>query len=116
MNDMNSKNPKVSIFKTFIATLISSIVITLFIMTGSFLLMMFSSGEDGHREALFNTIFFESTTATDGTLNISFGLTERYMPLLVIAGVIFLLLFSTCIVYGKLQRYKEKLLAERNQK
>ena len=46
--------------------------------------MMFSSGEDGHREALFNTIFFESTTATDGTLNISCGLTERYMTLLVI--------------------------------
>lgn len=107
---------KTSIVKVFFGSLMGSVVITLIVMTVSFLLMMFSSSEDGYRSTLFNTIFFQSTTDATGAVNIEFGLTKNYLPLIILLAAIFVFLFMTVVIYGKLKVYKENLLVERNMK
>lgn len=107
---------KPSIVKAFFGSLMGSVLITLVVMTVSFLMMMFSSGEDGYRSTLFNTIFFKSTTDAAGAVDINFGLTENYLPLIILLAAIFVFLFSAIVIYGRLKVYKEKLLVERNLK
>lgn len=87
--------------------------ITVAVMMVSFLGMLFASGEDGHRETLFHTLYFESATRTDGVVSISFGLTENYFPIIVIFVCAFLFVLGVCIIYNRLIQYREKLIKDR---
>lgn len=99
--------------KGIFGSLMASVITTLVIMAFSFLSMLFSSAEDGYRTTLFNTIFFNSATDADGVVNITFGLTENYAPLVAIIVILFAFFSLTYVIYTYLTAYKEALIHER---
>ena len=88
-------------------------VITLFSMTVSFLMMLFSSGEDGVRYCFFHTLFFKSSTEASGNVSLNFGFTGNVFPIVFFAGVILVFLFGTYFFAKKLLQYRQYLLETR---
>ncbi len=99
--------------KRIINCLLGSIITTLVILTISFLSMMFSSGEDGMRKTFFDTLFFESTTKTDGSVGIHFGLTEYYLPIIYTLIIFLAFYYVFSIIYEFLKAYRNKVIEER---
>lgn len=97
----------------YLGSFLGAVGITVAVMMVSFLGMLFASGEDGRRETLFHALYFESVTRTDGAVSISFGLTEYYLPVIIIFVCSFLFVFGICIIYNRLIQYREKLLKDR---
>lgn len=59
-------------------------LITLVILTFSFLMGLFRSGADGYRTIFFGSIFFEIiTSAETGAVTLNFGLTGYFLPILI---------------------------------
>lgn len=92
---------------------IGSMITTIVILLGSFLVMLFSSSEDGIRKTFFNTLFFESTTKSDGVVDMHFGLTENYIPILLTIFIIFIFYYSISISYELLNNYRNNIIEER---
>lgn len=84
---------------TVVNSLIASIITTLIILTVCFLIMLFSSAEDGYRTTFFGGIFFSSKEALDGSTSLSFGL-ENPIPIY-IAIAIFFVVFLTLFHFSK---------------
>lgn len=104
-------NNRKKLIATGICLLISALS-TLSIMAISFILMVFESGEDGMRKCFFDTMYFESTTNTNGTVSMMFGLTGEVMPILFTFLVIFLICLVFQTSYTKLLAYRENLIKE----
>lgn len=79
---------------TSLFLLVMSTIVTLCSMTVSFLVMLFSSGEDGYRLCFFKTIFFQAVTDTNGVTEMSLGMTGQYIPIVVFWGATFLFMFG----------------------
>lgn len=91
-------------------SILLSMVTTLVGMTISFLVMLFSSGEDGMRYCFFQTIFFKSATDSAGVTSMSFGLTGEWFPIVFFAGICFAMLFGTYYFAKKLLQYRHYLV------
>ena len=98
----------------FIYSLVLASLILFTFMTVSFLQMLFSSGEDGKRYCFFDTVYFESLTETDGSIEMSFGLTGEYAPLIIIWCAIVFFLFCVFYISKALLIYRDYLIKERN--
>lgn len=98
------------ILKPILGSTLGATIITLIVMTVSFIIMLFSSKEDGMRQTFFNTVFFNSSTKADGTITMNFGLTGNFVPILISVVGITLFIFATYVVYEKLMAYRQKLI------
>ncbi|MCD8077974.1 MAG: hypothetical protein LUE63_06320 [Lachnospiraceae bacterium] len=88
-------------------------VITLAVgVTCAFIGMLFQGGDDGLRKCFFDTIFFESATAVDGTVSLSMGLTGDYFPFLFWFGTVFLFCFGVYYFTKYLLNYRQQLIDE----
>lgn len=94
-------------------SLIISIVIMLIIMTGSFLIMLFSSGDDGMRYCFFKTLYFDSVTHLDGSVKMSFGFTGEYLPGLIFTACLLTFIYSSFCMVKSLLNYRENLIEQR---
>lgn len=95
--------------KLIINALLGAIMTTLVILTCSFIIMLFGSDEEGMRTTYFNTLFFQSETEKDGSLDINFGLTEEYLPIFITTTILFLFFIMTIGFYKTLNTRKQKL-------
>ena len=77
--------------------ILGSVITTLVAMVLSFLNMLFRSGENGRREAFFNTLYFESKDIGNGKLEISMGATGRMMPVFITVLIITVLFYVVCL-------------------
>ncbi|PWU67293.1 hypothetical protein [Gracilibacillus dipsosauri] len=75
---------------TYINSLIAAIITTLFILTASFLIMLFSSGEEGYRTTYFGSLFFNSTPTSEDTLEMQFGVANG-IPIFITIAILFVL-------------------------
>lgn len=89
-----------------------SVIFVLFVMAGSFILMLFESGEDGMRKCFFDTLFFQSNTKADGSVQMIFGLTGNYLPIFISIIVVFVFCLIFNVIYTKLVVYKNTLKKE----
>lgn len=85
--------------KKLFNSLIAAIITALFILTGSFMIMLFSSGEEGYRTTYFNSLFFNSYSTSDGRIEMNFGI-ENGIPILITIAILFVL-FVIVISYFK---------------
>lgn len=90
------------IFNAFII----SVIATLIIVTLSFLLMLFSSKEDGFRSTFFNAIYFKSTTSANGVVSINFGV-QNFIPIFWTVIIIFVFVLLTMNFYNYLLARKK---------
>lgn len=81
--------------------ILGSVITTLVAMVLSFLNMLFRSGENGRREAFFNTLYFESKDIGNGKLEISMGATGRMMPIFITVLIITVLFYVVCLTIQK---------------
>jgi hypothetical protein len=95
--------------KLIINAMLGAIMTTLVILTISFIIMLFGSGEEGMRTTYFNTLFFQSETEKDGTLDINFGLTKGYLPIFITIIILFLFYIMITGFYKTLNTRKQKL-------
>ncbi|WP_025027081.1 hypothetical protein [Caldalkalibacillus mannanilyticus] len=82
--------------------LIASVVTTLFILVTNFIIMLFSSADEGLRKTYFNSIFFESTLQEDNMLDIEFGVANGY-PIIITIAIFFFLYIASVYVYKKIK-------------
>ena len=82
-------------------------------MTISFIVMLFSSGEDGVRYCFFNTMYFKSFTEESGKIAMSFGFTGKVFPILFFVGVLLFFMFGTYYFAKKLLQYRQYLIETR---
>jgi hypothetical protein len=75
---------------TYINSLIAAIITTLFILTVSFLTMLFSSGEEGYRTSYFGSLYFDSSVTAEETLEMEFGVASG-IPILITVVILFIL-------------------------
>ncbi|WP_277678073.1 hypothetical protein [Gracilibacillus dipsosauri] len=75
---------------TYINSLIAAVITTLFILTASFLIMLFSSGEEGYRTTYFGSLFFNSTPTSEDTLEMQFGVANG-IPIFITIAILFVL-------------------------
>lgn len=103
--------------KNFIRVLVNcflgSVITTGVILVASFIVMIFRSGDDGMRQCYFNTLFFNPVTQNDGSVNITFGFTEKYVPILITVFVIFWFYLCTYVIYKRLIEYRRKLMDQK---
>jgi len=88
---------------TYINSLMAAIITTLFILTASFLIMLFSSGEEGYRTTYFGSLFFNSIEKSDGNLEMEFGVASG-IPILITIAVLFILFLIILSLYDKRKR------------
>ena len=81
--------------------ILGSVITILVAIVLSFLKMLFSSGENGRREAFFNTLYFESKDIGNGKLEISMGATGRMMPIFITVLIITVLFYVVCLTIQK---------------
>lgn len=81
--------------------ILGSVITTLVAMVLSFLKMLFSSGENGRREAFFNTLYFESKDIGNGKLEISMGATGRMMPICITVILITIVFYVMYLIIQK---------------
>lgn len=105
---MKKNNWSIKIVISFIV----SVIFVLFLMLGNFILMLFKSGEDGMRKCFFDTLFFQSNTKADGSVQMIFGLTGNYLPIVISIVVVFAFCLIFNIIYTKLVVYKSTLKKE----
>lgn len=91
-----------------VGSFFGALIITVVIMAASFFSMLFASAEDGRRETLFHALYFESTTSAEGAVSISFGLTEHYLPLILLFGAIFLVLLGISVANHVVRQRRER--------
>lgn len=91
-----------------INSFLGSIITTLVILTGSFLVMMFSSGQNGIRKIYFDTLFFESITRSDGSVGIHFGLTGEILPIIITIIIFFVFYYAVLAFNQNLDNHKRK--------
>ena len=89
-----------------------SVIIVLFVMAGNFIFMLFQSGDDGMRKCFFDTLFFQSNTKADGSVQMIFGLTGDYLPIVISVIVVFVFCLLFSVIYTRLQRYQNTLKKE----
>ena len=94
----------------FFELIFGAAIVTLFAMTGSFLITLLSSGEDGTRYCFFKTIFLKIITNADGVTTMSFGLTDNYFPIIFFFGVLVMFSFGTYVIAKKLLKYRQYLI------
>ena len=94
----------------FLGILVVDCIITLCAMTVSFLVMLFSSGEDGMRYCFFKTIYFNSITEATGNISMKFGFTGEVFPIFFFAGAIFVFMFGTYYFAKRLLQYRQYLI------
>ena len=87
--------------------ILGSVTSTLVIMVLTFLNMLFSSGENGRREAFFNTLYFESKDIGNGKLEISLGVTGNTMPIFITVFLITALFYGIYLIIQKKRCNKE---------
>lgn len=92
----------------FAGSFYGAAAITVIIMAASFLSMLFASGEDGRRETLFHTLYVESTTSAEGAVRISFGLTQNYLPIILLFASTFLVILGVSILHHVVRRQRER--------
>ena len=85
--------------------ILGSVITTLVAMVLSFLNMLFRSGENGRREAFFNTLYFESKDIGNGKLEISMGATGRMMPVFITVLIITVLFYVVCLTIQKKRNF-----------
>ncbi|MBO0441849.1 hypothetical protein [Candidatus Enterococcus ikei] len=95
--------------KIAINSLMGSIILTAVLMTVNFLIVLFSSSDDGTRKIFFNTLFFKSVTDSFGKTTMSFGLTQNYQPLIIVILALFAILYFSQVTYKVLLERKKKL-------
>ena len=93
-------------------SLVGSVLTTMILMVLSFLMMMFSSAEEGRRTCFFDTLFFSNVTEADGSLSIVFGLTGKLMPIFITIAIIFCFIMVVYTIYKKLELYQKKIISE----
>lgn len=54
-------------------SLVASVITTLFIVTISFMIMLFSSAKEGYRTSYFGSLFFNNYNTADDTVKMEFG-------------------------------------------
>lgn len=94
--------------RKIINSFFGSIITTLAILIGSFLLMMFSSGQNGIRKTYFDTLFFESITRPDGSVGVHFGLTGEILPIIITIIIFFVFYYVIFAFNQNLDNYKGK--------
>lgn len=77
------------IFKNIINSVLLGTIFTSISVVVSFLIMLFSSGEDGLRTTFFNSIFFKSIENSSGSLDISFGIYDNNFYPIFISIILF---------------------------
>lgn len=84
----------------FINMILLGVMTTAIIFVGAFMLMLFSSAEDGLRTTLFNAIYFSSQQHSDGSLMLNFGLYDNFFPVFgIFVGSISLLFILFDYIY-----------------
>ncbi|WP_217587599.1 hypothetical protein [Lentibacillus saliphilus] len=76
----------------YLNSLVAATITTLIILTSSFMVMLFSSGEEGYRTSYFGSIFFKSTPTPEDTLELEFGVANG-VPIVITVVVLSVLYF-----------------------
>lgn len=95
-------------FNKVLISLTISIIITAFILTISFISMLFSSGEEGFRTTYYDSIFFEYHETADEVGHLSFGVHKPW-PIIITIICIFLFALIGMRFYSDLTNRKEEL-------
>ncbi len=105
--DINKKTKGMGRYPAIINCLMGSVVSVMVVMVFAFIQMMFKSGEDGRRETFFGSLYFESSTLTNGDVEINMGLNNGVTIIIVMAvvAVVYYLLFV--VVGNRLANKKE---------
>lgn len=96
----------------YLGSFFGAVGITVAVMMVSFFGMLFASGEDGRRETLFHTLYVESTTSAEGAVQISFGLTQNYLPIILLFASTFLVILGVSILHHVVRRQRERRLKD----
>lgn len=97
------------LYRTGIA-LTASFIITMAVVVGSFIWLMFSSTEaDGQRLGLFGAVFFEARDNSEGATEIGFGIVNGY-PILIIFLVLVGFSLAVAVMFDRLKEYKKELV------
>ncbi|MCI5997993.1 MAG: hypothetical protein PT934_01490 [Peptoniphilaceae bacterium] len=89
-----------------------SFILTLIILTFSFVIGVFKT-EEGYTPIYFNSLFFKVEDLENGGSRLIFGFTENYLPILVTFLFILFFLLITINIYTNLKKRREELLNER---
>jgi hypothetical protein len=88
--------------KNLLISICNGLVITLFVFAIAFLVMIFSSGEDGQRQVLFDALYFNVSTANDGVVNLEFGRSDNFTPVfLSFTAILSAITFGIVNLHGK---------------
>ncbi|WP_194746631.1 hypothetical protein [Staphylococcus chromogenes] len=79
----------------------ASLITTAIILTISFLIMLFSSGETGYRTTYFGSLFFNSKEKNSGTLGMELGVANFWPIILTIIILVIVFYFLTKIFLKK---------------
>ena len=94
-------------YPAIINCLMGAVISVMVVMVFAFIQMMFKSGEDGRRETFFGSLYFESSTLTNGDVEINMGLNNGVPIIIVIAIVALVYYFSFVVIGNKLVNKKE---------
>ncbi|HSH23919.1 MAG TPA: hypothetical protein VLA13_00055 [Massilibacterium sp.] len=81
-------------------SLVAAFITTLFILTVSFMIMLFSSGEEGYRTTYFDSIFFKSTSTSKETLQMQFGVANG-IPIIITIAILFVFYLAILLLSQK---------------
>ncbi|MGL4589650.1 MAG: hypothetical protein ACRCUP_05390 [Mycoplasmatales bacterium] len=85
-------------FNMHISIIISALIFVFIIFVVAFLLMLFSSSDDGLRTTLYNALYFNAQTGVDGVTTMEFGLYKNALNVFATMFTI-LLLFIEVVAF-----------------
>ena len=95
--------------KDAIMSLFIGVVLTLSGMTISLLIAMFQSKDAGKRYGFFKTVYFENREHQNGSISVSLGLTEIYIPIFISVLIMTLCVYTFLRIYNMLYEHKKSL-------
>ncbi len=97
---------------SWVSALLAGVIIALVVASAAVVVLIFTTPDPGvRREALWGGVFFESREAADGTLSMGVGM-SNWIPLVILALVISLIIRLTIASFGMLRRRKAQLEAQ----
>ena len=75
--------------KNLLKSIGNGLSITLLVFTIAFLVMLFSSGEDGLRQILFNSLYFNAVTINDELVSLEFGTSDNFLIVFLCMSLLF---------------------------
>lgn len=97
---------------SWVSALFAGVLVALAVASVAVVVLIFSTPDAGvRRESLWGAVFFESVPADNGSLSMGVGVAD-WLPLIVIALAVGLLIRATMVTHAALLRRKQQLKAD----